>query len=524
MSGTTGVDPQAIRTQLSQLKEGKDYARVTFNGQAYAVMVLKGNGHEEIAPNFDHAKLETLATSFFEAHQEAFQKAHNKPLDQREISHIDSEGIHLKDKSKQLSTAAKHNDTNRPDFFSEINSQKQSIINDYKDFHSGAKEIKDLPDKYKPFLEKDPTDKEDVLKAIDAYALSLMDDVQKYVNRHSSPRIQEEIISQFQVEKLKTPSNMESRIEEYKNVLKQQITARTTWEAMHHVLLTPKASAPPQPPAQQPVMIPMNSSSSSESPPQVVITPLKPSNRSSQSKPRPAPSFASLDAARLSQQKRPKGKKKNRSHLQPSQTKPKPKSEFENKLKVLQAPLSKDPDPRLTEKDRAQETLNFIEGKEGARVDVARHFFTTKPGLQAVMDPSSLDEAKKNGVEYLKRIIDSPSSSQPPVQRPRSMSSSKSESEKSPQHVPNTLSERIAKLKQPLKDDPSPRMEAKLRGQHTLWYLQGDKKGRADVAQYYYQNSEGLQRLMEGSSDEQAAKNAHNYLNTKHQLALPPRV
>lgn len=226
--------PTVQETYLEKAQtKGRDYyQKVKIGGKNYYVMVLQGGGPSRIQAH-DTTKLKNLAESFFSAHQEA-----SKPnLNESDITHIDSKGIHFRERDIQTNHETGINEELKDHLMEEFDSEKSAIFQHYNKERPVPVLRENIPSQYHPYLEGEDGSYDDasIKHAVKYYTLARFNHVKDLVSS-ANPRAQEAMEIQLE-ETFNSANDFENVMDQSCNILKQHMTAQTVWEAMTNVLL-----------------------------------------------------------------------------------------------------------------------------------------------------------------------------------------------------------------------------------------------------------------------------------------------
>ncbi|WP_316357618.1 hypothetical protein [Candidatus Neptunichlamydia sp. REUL1] len=229
--------------QAAYLREaqtmGRDYyQKVKIGGKNYFVMVLRGGDLSRMQAH-DAAKLKNLSETFFSAHQGPLET----DLNDSDITHIDSEGIHFRERETKISRETGIDDEVKDLLMAEFDSEKKAIVEHYKQATAPVAKAA-IPAQYRPYLNENEADKDKnglyndvaIKGAIKRYTLSRFDRIMDVVVS-SNPECK--VGKQLAEIAEANPNDAD-----YKNfldkscaMLKQYMTAQTVWKAMMNVLL-----------------------------------------------------------------------------------------------------------------------------------------------------------------------------------------------------------------------------------------------------------------------------------------------
>jgi hypothetical protein len=219
---------------------GRDYyQKVKIGGKNYFVMVLQGGDLSRMQAH-DTAKLKNLSEAFFSAHQGASETN----LNDSDITHIDSEGIHFRERETQISRETGINKETENLLMAEFDSEKDAIVEHYNQARPAPVAKAAIPAQYRPYLDEADEDENGLYNgvaikgAIDRYTLSRFDRIMDVVVS-SNPECEAELRRQLTQIAQANPNDAdyENLLDESCAALKQHMTAQTVWKAMMNVLL-----------------------------------------------------------------------------------------------------------------------------------------------------------------------------------------------------------------------------------------------------------------------------------------------
>jgi len=227
--------------QAAYLREaqtmGRDYyQKVKIGGKNYFVMVLQGGDLSRMQAH-DTAKLKDLSETFFSAHQDASAT----DLNDSDITHIDSEGIHFRERETQISRETGIGEEAEDLLMAEFDSEKDAIVEHYNQARPAPIAKAAIPAQYRPYLNEDHAnegglyDEAAVKYAIDGYAFSRLSRVKDLVIS-ANPASHRAIDTRFR-EIGRSDGTYEEALDAACATLKQHMTAQTVWKAMMNVLL-----------------------------------------------------------------------------------------------------------------------------------------------------------------------------------------------------------------------------------------------------------------------------------------------
>lgn len=216
---------------------GRDYyQKVKIGGKNYFVMVLQGGDLSRMQAH-DTAKLKEFSKVFFSAHQEASET----DLNDSDITHIDSEGIHFRERETQISRETRIGEEAENLLMAEFDSEKAAIVQHYDQARPTSVAKEAVPAQYRPYLNEDHAnegglyDEAAVKYAIDGYAFSRLSRVKDLVIS-ANPASHRAIDTRFR-EIGSSGGTYEEALDAACATLKQHMTAQTVWKAMMNVLL-----------------------------------------------------------------------------------------------------------------------------------------------------------------------------------------------------------------------------------------------------------------------------------------------
>ena len=230
--------------QAAYLREaqtmGRDYyQKVKIGGKNYFVMVLRGGDLSRMQAH-DTAKLKDLSETFFSAHQDASET----DLNDSDITHIDSEGIHFRERETQISRETGIGEEAEDLLMAEFDSEKDAIVEHYNQARPAPVAKAAIPAQYRPYLDEADEDENGLYNgvaikgAIDRYTLSRFDRIMDVVVS-SNPECEAGLRRQLTQIAQANPNDAdyENLLDESCAALKQHMTAQTVWKAMMNVLL-----------------------------------------------------------------------------------------------------------------------------------------------------------------------------------------------------------------------------------------------------------------------------------------------
>ena len=216
---------------------GRDYyQKVKIGGKNYFVMVLQGGDLSRMQAH-DTEKLRNLSETFFSAHQEASET----DLNDSDITHIDSKGIHFRERETQLNSETGIDEETENLLMEEFDSEKDAIVQHHDQARPAPVAKEAVPAQYRPYLNEEHEDEdglydEDAVdSAIENYAFSRLNRIKDLVIS-ANPANREEIDRRFR-EIEDSDGYLEDSLDEACAMLKQHMTAQTVWKAMMNVLL-----------------------------------------------------------------------------------------------------------------------------------------------------------------------------------------------------------------------------------------------------------------------------------------------
>jgi len=235
------MDETRPTVQESYLREaqtmGRDYyQKVEIGGKNYFVMILQGGDLSRMQAH-DTTKLRDLSEAFFSAHQDASET----DLNDSDITHIDSTGIHFREGETQVSSETGISADQEDLLLKEFDSERDAIVEHYTQDKPDPVAKENVPAQYRPYLDEDDKDlnglyDEDAIdSAIESYAFSRLNRIKDLVVS-SNPASREQIDRRF-TEIEDSDCIIEEALEQACATLKQHMTAQTIWKAMMNVLL-----------------------------------------------------------------------------------------------------------------------------------------------------------------------------------------------------------------------------------------------------------------------------------------------
>ena len=216
---------------------GRDYyQKVKIGGKNYFVMVLQGGDLSRMQAH-DTEKLRNLSETFFSAHQDAS----GTDLNDSDITHIDSEGIHFRERATQFSDEIEIDEETKNLLMAEFDSEKDAIVEHHNQDKSTPVAKEAVPAQYRPYLNEEDEDGDGLYdegavdSAIESYAFSRLNRIKDLVIS-ANPANREEIDRRFR-EIEASDGYLEESLDEACAMLKQHMTAQTVWKAMMNVLL-----------------------------------------------------------------------------------------------------------------------------------------------------------------------------------------------------------------------------------------------------------------------------------------------
>lgn len=217
---------------------GRDYyQKVKIGGKNYFVMVLQGGDLSRMQAH-DTEKLRNLSETFFSAHQDAS----GTDLNDSDITHIDSEGIHFRERATQLNSETGINEEAEDLLMAEFDSEKDAIVEHHNQDKSTPVAKEAVPAQYRPYLNEEDEDGDGLYdegavdSAIESYAFSRLNRIKDLVIS-ANPANREEIDRRFREIEESNDCTLEEALDEACAMLKQHMTAQTVWKAMMNVLL-----------------------------------------------------------------------------------------------------------------------------------------------------------------------------------------------------------------------------------------------------------------------------------------------
>ncbi len=216
---------------------GRDYyQKVKIGGKNYFAMIFQGGVPSRMQAH-DTVKLRDLSKTFFNAHQEASETN----LSNSDITHIDSLGIHFREREIQLSRETGIDKETEDLLMAGFDSEKNAIFQHYNQARPAPVAKEAIPTQYRPYLEEGLEDEDGlydeaaVKAAINHYTLARFNGVKNIVVS-ANPGAQESIERQLETTS-RVSISFEGVINESCNILRQHMTAQTVWKAMINVLL-----------------------------------------------------------------------------------------------------------------------------------------------------------------------------------------------------------------------------------------------------------------------------------------------
>lgn len=187
---------------LSEALSSEDtHKRVEVDGVRYIVMAIEG-GRVTSIDDVDTNELNEFATSFLRAH-----KAHGGPsFNERDITHIDSQGVHFKDGHIQKNSDVRLNDQTSKEIIKAVS--------------------------YRHEIDED----EDLEDEIDA-VVKAVTPIQKIVEETNPASVSSIRASITTLKETDDWDEIDDRVDDVYNKLKQNMTAQTVWKVMKKTLL-----------------------------------------------------------------------------------------------------------------------------------------------------------------------------------------------------------------------------------------------------------------------------------------------
>ncbi len=186
-----------------------------------------------VFPPHETQKLQSLSDTFFNAHQSANPKA----LRDKEITYIDSKGLHFSDGTIQANTSVSLTEPQKETLFQGFDREKPQILQDFNRHYGENTPIQSIQPQYHPFLECNSTGNysdAQIKKAIVSYAVYQLNTIATTVVK-SNPR-SEATISQLFSENQNLSPSLEANLDAISSGLKVHVTAQTIWETMTNIL------------------------------------------------------------------------------------------------------------------------------------------------------------------------------------------------------------------------------------------------------------------------------------------------
>lgn len=201
-------------------------------GKTYYMLVIQGGSVSRIPPH-ETQKLQALSDTFFNAHQSADPET----LRDKEITYIDSKGLHFSDGTTQTNTSVSPTEPQKETLFQGFDREKPQILQDFNRHYGENTPIQSIQPQYRPFLERNSTgnySEAQIKKAIASYAFYPLGTIATTVVK-SNPRSQATISLLFSENQNLSPS-LEANLDAISNGLKVHVTAQTIWETMTNIL------------------------------------------------------------------------------------------------------------------------------------------------------------------------------------------------------------------------------------------------------------------------------------------------
>lgn len=155
-------------------------------GKTYYMLVIQGGSVSRI-PHHETQKLQALSDTFFNAHQ----SANPETLKDKEISYIDSEGLHFSDGTTQTNSSVSPTEPQKQTLFQEFDREKAQILYDLDQVSPGNRDLNSIQPQYRPFLGQPSNGSysaNQIKNAIAQYAFYQLDNIAETVIK-SNPRI-----------------------------------------------------------------------------------------------------------------------------------------------------------------------------------------------------------------------------------------------------------------------------------------------------------------------------------------------
>lgn len=204
-------------------------------GKTYYMLVIQGGSVSRIPPH-DTQKLQSLSETFFNAHQ----SAHPETLRDKEITYIDSKGLHFSDGTTQSNNSVSPTAPQKQSIFQEFDREKRQILSDFSQVSPRNNSLNSIRSQYRPFLGQTSNEKYSALQvkeAIGQYAFYQLNNIAKTVIK-SNPRSHGNIEQLF--DKNVFQQNLETGLDAISSGLKMHVTAQTIWETMTNIVQPPE--------------------------------------------------------------------------------------------------------------------------------------------------------------------------------------------------------------------------------------------------------------------------------------------
>ncbi|MCB1110443.1 MAG: hypothetical protein KDK64_05635 [Chlamydiia bacterium] len=216
------------------LQRGGDYyRRVKIGGKNYYVVVLEGREVSHIRQDVDTAKLKTLAESFFSAHNR------NDPdMGEKEITHIDSKGIHYAASGSQRHDAVGLSEAEGEPLLSRFRAEQPQIVKDLNGLTERMYTKADIPARYHPLLPESVDGqytKPMVEKAMMSYGYETLRPIYDLVTS-INPACKRALDARLNEIVRSGDLSPTEKLDAACTALKQHMTAQTAWQAMMNVL------------------------------------------------------------------------------------------------------------------------------------------------------------------------------------------------------------------------------------------------------------------------------------------------
>lgn len=209
------------------------YRRVTMGGKSYLVVHVQDGKLSKLSGDIDNAKLQNYADAFFSAHQ----SNSGADLSRKEITHIDSKGIHLKDGSTQENAAAKL--TNREiDLLKDGSIDTSSDARNYDNCRNarGLINRSTIPPQYHSHLppHKRQFTPREVQIAITLHAMGPLEPILN-IWFESEPESKQEILASVNGI-IGNDAPLDDKIKAIQDLLKQRVSAENVYNVMQSIM------------------------------------------------------------------------------------------------------------------------------------------------------------------------------------------------------------------------------------------------------------------------------------------------